>query len=89
MQEVFKDGSVGEIKTANSLEDLLPEIKKALAKNEVDYVKIFYVNGGKHFKSEERINLFKAITADYTKSVSIDPGDTDEGQGINVYYRGY
>ena len=61
MQEVLKDGSVGEIKTANTLEELLPEIKKSLEKNEVDYVKLYFVKGGTQFKSEEKINTLKAI----------------------------
>jgi putative NIF3 family GTP cyclohydrolase 1 type 2 len=59
MQEVMKDGTIGETKTAKTLEELIPEIKKSLAKPEVDYVKIFMANQG--FKSEEEINRLRAI----------------------------
>jgi len=41
MQEVMKDGSKGKIKTAATLEELLPEIEKSLKKEEVDHVKVF------------------------------------------------
>ena len=40
MQEVRKDGSKGEIKTAETLAELLPEIEKSLKKEEVDHVKV-------------------------------------------------
>lgn len=52
MQEVFEDGSLGEIKTADTLEDLLPMIKKSLAHPRVKYVKIF--NNGEKIQSEEK-----------------------------------
>lgn len=41
MQEVRKDGSEGEIKTADTLAELLPEIEKSLKKKEVDHVRVF------------------------------------------------
>lgn len=41
MQEIHHDGSLGELHTADTLEELLPMIKKSLAKPEVKYVKIF------------------------------------------------
>lgn len=51
MQEVYKDGSLGEIKTADTLEDLIPMIKKSLAHPRVKYVKIF--NNGKKVQAEQ------------------------------------
>lgn len=51
MQEVYKDGSVGEIKTADTLEDLLPMIKESLAHPRVKYVKIF--NNGQKVQAEQ------------------------------------
>lgn len=51
MQEVFEDGSLGEIKTADTLEDLLPMIKESLAHPRVKYVKVF--NNGKKVQGEE------------------------------------
>lgn len=51
MQEVYEDGSLGEIKTADSLEDLLPMIKKSLGHPRVKYVKVF--NNGKKVQAEE------------------------------------
>ena len=41
MQEVYHDGTEGEPKEADTLEDLLPEIKKSLKKKRVAYVKLF------------------------------------------------
>jgi len=56
MQEVFKDGSLGEIKTADTLEDLLPMIKKSLAHPRVKYVKVF--------KNEEKVQSQEERTTD-------------------------
>lgn len=53
MQEVYEDGSVGEVKTADTLEDLLPMIKESLANPRVKYVKVFN-NGQKVLAEEER-----------------------------------
>ena len=51
MQEVYEDGSLGEVKTADTLEDLLPMIKASLAHPRVKYVKIF--NNGKKVQAEQ------------------------------------
>ena len=51
MQEVHHDGSLGEIKTANTLEELLPMIKESLANPRVKYIKIF--NNGEKMQAEE------------------------------------
>jgi rubrerythrin len=48
MQEHFEDGSLGELHTANSLEELLPAIKKSLANPKVKFVKIWTEPTGKH-----------------------------------------
>ena len=52
MQEVFEDGSLGEVKTADTLEDLLPMIKESLAHPRVKYVKVF--NNGEKVQVEEK-----------------------------------
>lgn len=41
MQEVFKNGSEGEVHVENSLEELVPHIKKSLENPDVKYVKVF------------------------------------------------
>lgn len=41
MQEVLKDGSIGETYTGDRLEDLVPHIKKSLEDPKVAFVKIF------------------------------------------------
>ena len=41
MQEVYHDGTEGKIKQADTLEELMPEIKKSLKKKKVAYVKLF------------------------------------------------
>lgn len=48
MQEHFEDGSLGELHTADSLEELLPAIKKSLANPKVKFVKIWNAPTGKH-----------------------------------------
>lgn len=53
MQEVYENGSLGEIKTADTLEGLLPMIKKSLAHPRVKYVKVFK-NAEKVQSQEER-----------------------------------
>lgn len=53
MQEVYEDGSLGEMKTADTLEDLIPMIKASLAHPRVKYVKIFN-NGNKVQIEQER-----------------------------------
>jgi len=52
MQEVMKDGSLGKIKTADTLEDLLPMIEESLAHPRVKYVKVF--RNGEKVQSEEK-----------------------------------
>ena len=51
MQEIYEDGSVGKVKIADTLEDLLPMIKESLDHPRVKYVKVF--NNGKKVQSEE------------------------------------
>lgn len=48
MQEYMKDGSLGELHTANSVEALVPAIKKSLANPKVKFVKIWNEPTGKH-----------------------------------------
>jgi len=66
MQEVYHNGTKGEIKTADTLEKLLPEIKKSLENPDVKYVKVFYakdpVSNDDIVKSEEeRKNILDHI----------------------------
>lgn len=53
MQEVYNDDSLGEMKTADTLEELIPMIKASLAHPRVKYVKIFN-NGNKVQIEQER-----------------------------------
>lgn len=73
MQEVFNDGSLGEMKTADTLEDLLPMIKASLAHPRVKYVKIFN-NGSKVQVEQQRTTdkeeLLKIWGDDGKKSVT-------------------
>jgi len=41
MQEIMKDGSVGEIHVANTIEDLVPYIRRSLGNPNVKFVKVF------------------------------------------------
>lgn len=51
MQTVYKNGTEGEIHVENTIEDLLPHIKKSLENPHVKYVKVFR---GKTLKDEKR-----------------------------------
>lgn len=51
MQSEFKDGSLGEVITADTLEALIPQIKKALANPDVKCVRVF--NSGSKVQVEE------------------------------------
>ena len=44
MQEVLKDGSEGKTFVENTIEELLPHIKKSLEDPKVKYVKVFRAN---------------------------------------------
>ena len=41
MQEVYHDGTEGKPKSADTLEELIPDIKKALEDPKVNHVKLF------------------------------------------------
>ena len=41
MQEVYRDGTEGKPKSADTLEELIPDIKKALEDPNVSHVKLF------------------------------------------------
>lgn len=62
MQEIHYDGSKGEIKEFSSLEEMLPELEKSLAKKEVKYVKVFRIQeGGKTTTEEVNKGLFDVL----------------------------
>lgn len=50
MQEYRKDGTKGEPKEFDSLDDLFPELKKSLQNEKVKYVKVWMLPGRKHRK---------------------------------------
>lgn len=58
MQEIKNDGTEGEVKTADTLEELLPEIKKSLAKPDVRCVKVFNALAGKGVTVKEQSKSF-------------------------------
>lgn len=65
MQEVMKDGSTGKLIMEDTLEDLLPHIKRSLEDPKVNYVKIFKgtkvePSKGKKLVTFERQDTFAA-----------------------------
>jgi len=64
MQEVYKNGTKGEVIEGDSLEDLLPEIKKSLKKENVDHVRLF-VPGRKGRKQIEFLKFLKSNKLHY------------------------
>lgn len=40
VQEVYHDGSEGEVKQFNSLKEMLPELEKSLNKKDVKFIKV-------------------------------------------------
>jgi len=62
MQEVYHDGSKGKIKKFNSLEEMLPELKKSLENENVKYIKIFKIREeGKVAKEEVNKDLLDVL----------------------------
>lgn len=53
MQEVFEDGSLGELHIADTLEELLPLIKKSLANPRVKYIMVSNAADGKKVQANE------------------------------------
>ena len=51
MQEVFKNGTKGEVHVENTILELVPHIEKSLENPNVKYVKVFR---GKTLKNEKR-----------------------------------
>ena len=66
MQEVYDDGTLGEIKTANTLEALLPMIKASLAHPRVKYVKVF--NNGEKVQAKEERTSNKEVMEEIMKA---------------------
>lgn len=60
MQETYQDDSLGELHTADSLEELLPAIKKSLANPKVKFVKIWNAPTGKH-SVKNRVSAMEEI----------------------------
>lgn len=60
MQTVYKDGTEGEIHVENTIEDLLPHIKKALENPSVKYVKVFRAEN-KITSEEKRKDLLEEL----------------------------
>jgi len=76
MQEVMKDGSEGKTFVENTIEELLPHIKKSLEDPKVKYVKVFKGKalGQKPFEEqdefiaeEEKCNVIEQIIEDDKK----------------------
>ncbi len=71
MQEVFKNGSEGEVHVENTLEELVPHIKKSLENPDVKYVKVFRGTTTKKEKrftaEEEKKNILDEIDSEGKK----------------------
>jgi len=72
MQEVFKNGSEGEVHVEDTLEDLLPHIKKSLENPKVKFVKVYtgksIMGGKKKFTAEEeKKNIMDEIAEEKKK----------------------
>jgi len=63
MQEILKNGSEGEVHVANTIEDLIPHIKKSLLNPNVKYIKVFTktVNAKVKFNAEEETRSMKDL----------------------------
>lgn len=69
MQEVFKNGSEGEVHVENKIEDLIPHIKKSLKNPDVKYVKVFR---GKTLSAGLRAKVEIKFTAEEEKKNIMD-----------------
>lgn len=65
MQEVFKNGTKGEVHVENTILDLVPHIVKSLENTNVKYVKVFRAKTLKNEKrftaEEEKKNILDSI----------------------------
>lgn len=57
MQEVYQDGTMGETHVENTIEDLIPHIKKSLKNQNVAYVKIF--RGSRLVTSRKKLGVIR------------------------------
>jgi len=72
MQEIMKDGSEGKRYEADTIEDLIPQIKKSLETPDVKYVKVFkattpVTNEESFTVEEEKKDLIEQIIEDDKK----------------------
>jgi hypothetical protein len=77
MQETYQDGSLGELHTADSLEELLPAIKKSLANPKVKFVKIWNEPTGKH-SVKNRVSAMEEIKTQTEEFKEILEGSAEE-----------
>ncbi len=77
MQETYQDGSLGELHTAESLEELLPAIKKSLANPKVKFVKIWNEPTGKH-AVKNRVSAMEEVKTQTEEFKEILEGPTEE-----------
>ena len=61
MQEIYHNGSVGGVKTAKTVEELLPHIKLSLASPLVKCVKVYLVANSTKVASEEEFHNIKDV----------------------------
>jgi len=72
MQEIMEDGSEGEVHIADTIEDLVPHIKKSLENPKVKFVKVYtgksIMGGKKKFTAEEeKKNIMDEIAEEKKK----------------------
>jgi len=76
MQEIMKDGSEGKAFVENTIEELLPHIKKSLEDPKVKYVKVFkgkplgqqpFEEKDEFIAEEEKCNVIEQIIEDDKK----------------------
>lgn len=69
MQEVFKNGSEGEVHVEDTIEDLVPHIKKSLEDPNVKFVKVFR---GKKLLVGVKMGYERKFTAEEEKRSPLD-----------------
>jgi len=70
MQEIMKDGSEGKTVVKNTIEDLLPDIKKSLEDPNVAFVKVF--RGKRLITNAEGLREQKTVVAQEEKKTILD-----------------
>lgn len=81
MQEVYKNGTEGEVHVADTLHELVPHILKSLQNPKVKFVKVFRAENKKRFKAEEeKKNIMEELEEELVNPLNVKPDPLAKGR---------